>query len=239
LTGIGMLIRPMAILLPFVLCGVIMARAKHLTRATRAVACALFLIATAATIAPWEGWAHARSGHWILLSTNGPPSMKDGLTFAVDPRPYRQGISVPDDVRQFMLGIYAKRMVNVGEVAKAVAHEASLRPAAFVKLGFIKLARAWYGTDSQRMEMPLLLVQVVYLTILVAATWVAWRVGGAARDLAALTALVVLYFWFMNLSSLPLARYTTPAVSLLFALLPAVLPHRLRGTPIASSGERP
>jgi 4-amino-4-deoxy-L-arabinose transferase-like glycosyltransferase len=231
LVGAAMLVRPIAILLPFVLCALILWRARSLSRSFRVAACGFLLAGTALLVVPWELWAYRRSGTFVLLSTGGVASMKDGFTFAVDHRDYRQGVAVPADVADFMRPIFSERMTSVGDVVKAVARESRARPTAAIKLFLIKLARAWYGTDSQRMESPILLIQMVVLAILLAATVIAWREAAALRDAAICVWGILLYFWFMNLASLPLARYTAPAIGLLFVLLPGLAARALRSAP--------
>jgi hypothetical protein len=86
----------------------------------------------------------------------------------------------------------------------------------------MKLVRAWYGTDSQRMERYILLIQAVYLALLGWAAWMAWWKGGEKRRLAIIVLAVVATFWAMSVLALPLVRYMVPAIGLLFVLLPSV-----------------
>jgi 4-amino-4-deoxy-L-arabinose transferase-like glycosyltransferase len=229
LLGLAMLVRPIAILLPGVFGILLLWRAHELTFRRRLIGAALIGLGALVAVAPWEAWVRARTGELVLLSSNGAASMTDGLTFAVHPgKRHRMGISVPPDVALFMRGIlgHISEMHSTGDVVRAVASETRQRPAAAVKLVAIKLARAWYGTDSQRLERPILLLQALYLLLLGVATALVWRAGGRPRELAILCWAVVLYFWFMNIVSLPLVRYMTPAVGLLFLLAPGILRRR-------------
>ena len=220
--GASMLVRSIAIFLPFVLCAVILWRLPAHTIRQRLVACALFLVGVGAVVMPWEMWVLHRAGVVVPLSNGGMSSMKDGFTFAVQKRAYREGITVPADVAAIMVPINAEHMATSGDVIRGVARQARAHPVAALKLFAIKLARAWYGTDSQRLETYILLLQCFYIGLLLMATWRAGRLGRAPRELAILLWAVVLCFWAMNLLSLPLARYMTPAIGLLFLLLPSL-----------------
>ena len=150
--------------------------------------------------------------------------MKDGFTFGVDDRGYRQGVAVPEDVAAFMRPIRAQVLPTSGDVLSAVIREARGRPVAAFKLAGIKLARAWYATDSERMERPIIFVQVVYILIFLAATRRAWALEGQRRQLAVTIWAIVCCFWASNLLSLPIVRYMTPAIGLLFLLVPSLVP---------------
>ena len=92
----------------------------------------------------------------------------------------------------------------------------------------LKLARAWYGTDSQRLDRYILLFQVLYLGLLARAAWMASRAGGERRRLFVICAWVMVYFWAMSVMALPLVRYLLPAIGMGFLMVPVLLEPRKR-----------
>lgn len=231
LLGAAMLVKSIAILLPGVFAGVILMRARALSFATRALVCGAFGLGVAVVVVPWEVWVKQHAGVVVPLSAGGSAAMKDGFTFGIDKRDYRQGNTVPADVAAFMRAIYVQRTPTSGDVLRAVGRQIQERPKAAIKLVGIKLARAWYGTDSERMEGYILAIQLAYVSILLLATSRAWRMGPEARNISVMLWGLVAYFWGMNLLSLPLARYMTPAIGLLSILVPAFLPSEHKPAP--------
>jgi hypothetical protein len=223
-----MLIRPIAIGIGFVVAGLLWLGARHLEWRPRLLAVALVLGGSLLAILPWEAWMYARTGQLAPLSTGGAPSMRDGLTFGVKKKGFRQGIAVPPDVKELMRELQGQydTLTSFGAVAAAVKDQWHKRPMAVVKLYALKLGRSWYGTDSQRWEMPILLIQLAYVGVLLWSSRIAWKRGGEARQLTIGVWVIVLYFWGMNLISLPLLRYTVPVIGLAFVLVPALVPRR-------------
>jgi len=83
--------------------------------------------------------------------------------------------------------------------------------------------RAWYGTDSQRLDRFIFLLQAIYLGFLAWAGGLAWRWGGERRRIALIAGAILAYFWGMSLFALPLVRYLVPAIGLAFLFAPAAL----------------
>ncbi len=98
LTGLAMLIRPIAVGLGVLLACFALFSRQYPFRFKLFLALVL-VAANVLVILPWEIWMHSQNGQWILLSTRGVPSIRDGLIFAVDSsKSYRMKIPVPDDV---------------------------------------------------------------------------------------------------------------------------------------------
>lgn len=158
------------------------------------------------------------------------------------PKEYRREVAIPEDVAELMWKIHERRNETgtTSGVLAVMTEEARRAPAAFLKLMLIKLARSWYGIDSRMLELPVLLLQVVYLTLSLWGGLYAIRQGGAARRMTAGNWLIVLYFWAMTFLVIPLFRYMVPAMGLLMLALPGVylsLVTRRRGR--AAPQERP
>lgn len=185
---------------------------------------AALLLGNAVAVAPWEGWMYSKTGKVILLSNGGVPSIRDGLTYGVSSKGFRQVGGVPSDVAELMNDIQSKYegLRSLSDIAALMSQELLTRPVAVVKLFLLKAARSWYGTDSRRLETPLMLLQIAYLTLIIWATKVSWNLGATARKLTVTVWLIAFYFWGMTIVALSISRYMLPAMGLLFTLLPAI-----------------
>jgi hypothetical protein len=219
--GVAMLVRSIALGV-----GVLLVVAFLVMR--RDVRAAWLLAGNLLVIAPWLGWVYAETGHVVPLSTGGVPSIRDGLVFAAGGKTYRETFDVDPGVRVLMTRLAAYDLETLGAVAGAVRTEGARMPGAAAKLLALKVRRSWYGTDSGRYEGAIVAIQAVYLGLAFAAMILAVGRGGAARRLAALLALLVLYFWGMTVLVLSVVRYMVPVAGLLFTLLPALLPSTAR-----------
>jgi len=223
LAGVAMLIRPMAIGVGLVMAAMLWLASREAALWRRLMLTGMLLLGNLAVIFPWQAWVYAQTGSVVLLSTGGAPSMRDGLTFGINSKAYRQGSqAAPQDVAALMQDISARYdgLQSVGNIASLMAEELRARPLAVAKLLAIKLARSWYGTDSQQFEAPIMLIQVIYLLLALWGSQVAWRQGGAAKWLAVMIGAMVLYFWGMTVLVLSILRYMVPVMGLLFTLIP-------------------
>jgi hypothetical protein len=231
--GLAMLIRPIAIGLGVLAAAAAFAALKTLRPGRRALVSVLILVGNLLAVAPWELWMYRHTGRAYPLSTLGVSALRVGLTFGVtEGQAYRVGTPVPGDVADLMADIYASydSLQSTGDVAHLVWREARERPVAVGKLMVLKFVRPWYGTDSHRRETLLLAVQLLFLAPVVAATWVAMRHSGPPRLLAILAWGVCLYTWAMASITLPILRYMTPALGLLFLVMPVLLKPGLTGS---------
>jgi hypothetical protein len=141
-----------------------------------------------------------------------------------------------------MNDIYAKygELNSLGDIAAIMSKELLIRPVAVVKLFLLKAVRSWYGTDSRRLETPLMLLQLIYLALILWATIVSCKLGGTARKLTVSIWLIAFYFWGMTIIALSIFRYMLPAMGLLFTLLPAIYgPARAKMKSLENRGEVP
>ncbi len=224
--GFAMLIRPIAIGIGFVLSVTIWLARRETSRGFRSLMIALLLMGNLVAVFPWEAWVYAKTGKVILLSTNGVKSMRDGLTFGVETKGYRQDSPLPSDVVQVMADVSAHQSeINTfSDLRLIISQEIRSHPLAVLKLALLKIARSWYGTDSQRLEMPTLLIQLVYLVLVVWGAMGAWKSGGLRRTFTISALLIVVYFWGMTFVALSILRYMVPVVGLLFVLVAGSYP---------------
>jgi 4-amino-4-deoxy-L-arabinose transferase-like glycosyltransferase len=91
LAGGAMLIRPIGLVLPPALA---VSLAVHpAPRRQRVTRIALLLLGSAVAVLPWELWVATRTGVVVPLSSSGPASVVDGLTFGVRSKGYRQAVA--------------------------------------------------------------------------------------------------------------------------------------------------
>jgi hypothetical protein len=228
LIGFAMLIRPIAIGVGLVMAAILWLARREMTTRFRLFLVTMLLLGNLVAIFPWETWLYSNTGRVVMLSTGGASSMRDGLTFAVRPKSWRQGVKVPQDVEALMQDILARvgEIKSLGGVISVMIEEWRTRPLAVAKLYAIKAARSWYGTDSQRFEIPIILIQSMYVIPALWGSQAAWKRGKTSRQLAISIWLVVLYFWGMTVLALSIVRYMVPAMGLLFVLLPGAFSNR-------------
>ncbi len=225
LVGAAMLIRPAALGLSVVLAAVLfLCAGREVNRRARLGYGGLVLIGSLLVVLPWEAAVYARTGEIIPLSSGGAMTIHDGLTFLAVPKEYRREVAIPEDVAALGWAIHERRRETdtTGGVLRVVAEEAQRAPAAFGKLLLLKVARSWYGIDSRILEIPTMVLQVVYLALIVWGGLFARRQGGLLWRMTAGNWLIVLYFWGMTLLVVPLLRYMVPVMGLLLIALPGV-----------------
>ena len=226
LLGYAMLVRPIGIGLG-VLTAAFLFRfqaARNISQRLRPIG--LILLGNLMVVLPWEAWAYSQSGQWILLSTGGPPGMRDGLTFAVHPdKRYRVETRIPADAELVSQAIVAhyRSLDSASDILGILATQFRESPRGVAELLLVKAVRSWYATDSGRLDRYILPIQIVYLSLAIWATVISFRTSASGRRLSVVVWLSVLYFWMMTVSVLSILRYMIPAMGLLFLLIPALL----------------
>jgi 4-amino-4-deoxy-L-arabinose transferase-like glycosyltransferase len=238
LIGCSMLIRPFALFLGFALALCLWLLPRERPARFRLVWIAALLIGSLLAILPWELWVYQKTHRVVLLGNVGAHNLRYGATFGGRFRSYQRGISLPKDVEELMNEMQSRPegITSYRAYAAALAEEAGKHPLAMFKLAAIKVARSWYGTDSQRWETPIAILQAPYLLLILFASIRAWRAGGNIRQLAIGVWLIVLYFWSMDIVSAALARYMVPVMPLLFALVPVLVQRATQGLPDSPRG---
>jgi 4-amino-4-deoxy-L-arabinose transferase-like glycosyltransferase len=229
LFGSAMLIRPIAIGIGFVLALVIWIVGREMRARLRLFLILMLLLGSFVVVLPWETLVYLRTGRMILLSTNGVPSVREGLTFAVNGKDYRVQGNVSPDVAEVMNEVLARKneMVSIGSIVSIMAHELRVHPVALTKLFLLKAARSWYGTDSLRNETPILLIQIGYFVPILWSIRKAWGRGESYRKFVVSVLLIVIYFWGMSVIALSMVRLMVPVTGLFFILIGGALSDRL------------
>ncbi len=224
LSGFSMLVRPIGMGVGVLLAALVFGLVKQGLR-VRVLLAACVLAGGLLVIAPWELWVLRQTGEVIPLSTGGPPSMVDGLTFAVNPKNERgKFFLVPRAVLPVMQEVQAQRreLRTTHRLLSLVARLARNKPLETGLLLVTKAARSWYATDSGRLEGPTFIIQIPYLLLSVLAVFLTWKAGASHRQAGLVVGGLVLYFWGMTILVLSILRYMVPAMGLFFLLWPAV-----------------
>jgi 4-amino-4-deoxy-L-arabinose transferase-like glycosyltransferase len=225
LIGLSMLIRPAAIGMGFVMSFLIFRFLPDRRSRNRLLLVALVLIGNLAVVAPWQLWMNAHTHSSGLLSTGGPSSVVDGLTYAVNTKDYRQETSVPADVIKLQEEALAESnqlRTSYSAIADFLSDKVTESPMAVFKLFGLKVIRSWYGTDSTRYETVLSLVQVVFLLTVCVGAVKLWQHRSEEVLLLTTVCIFVLYFWGMTMMVLSIVRYMLPAIALLTLLIPGI-----------------
>lgn len=183
----------------------------------RAAAAALVLTGFLAGVAPWELWLYAKTDRLIALSEVGPEAAVVGVIVGARGEALETGtpVFVPDAVRAMSRRIAADReqLLGTGDIARRLTEEP---PQDIALLVAGKSVRAFYATDSFKLEPLILLVQLPYLALMTVGLVVARRAKDPlARWSPWLFALVLAYSWVVTLSALSIVRYMAPALALL------------------------
>lgn len=230
--GIAMLVRPIAIGLGIVFAVLILVGRGHQLR--KKTVLALCLIAgTMLAVLPWELWVYSKTNEIVPLCRGQQQfSLFDGLTFAVwnpDPAAHRLGVPVPPDVNDLMRELIRKYGQNIQtqtitskEILGIMVEEFKKRPITVTKLFIIKAARSWYGTNSNRLESLIVLVQAAYVLLLFWACILLWRKHVEYRSLLIAGAIVGCYFWGMAILVLSIVRYMMPILGALIVFFPVI-----------------
>lgn len=220
--GLSMLVRPIAIWAVFVMGVILWVKLIQVKASSRLFLIMIMLLGNIVAIFPWEMWIYSKIGKVLPLRTAS--FLHDSLTFAVLSKGFRQGVKVPEDVEELMRSManHKNELKSLKGAMSILDEEFRRRPLTFAKLFAIKVARSWYGTDTNRFEGLILLLQIPYLVLIIFGSRAAWKQGGLAKELAISVWFMTLYFWFMTIIALSILRYMVPAIGLLFVLIPAI-----------------
>jgi 4-amino-4-deoxy-L-arabinose transferase-like glycosyltransferase len=223
LAGVAALIRPAGLLLavPLILGLWVWERGTAVRQ--RLLLSVLVAAGFLSVIGPWEVWAFARADKLVPISDGGIVAVVAGLAPGFETVGGARHVPVSDDLNAVLLAVHgryeAEPFDSVTEIGRFLWDETADNRGVLVELLAYKLVRSWYGTDSLRLEQPIAVVQLGYLSVAGAGMVMALRRGADQRRLAILVLLLVALFWLMTVSVLAIVRYMAPALSLLFPFL--------------------
>ncbi len=222
LLGAAALVRPIVLLLAFVLAAAMVL--NRMLSLQKRLSYAVILIAVfCLAVLPWEREVYLQTGQIVPLSTNGPSSILDGLTFTRTSRTDQDRPWMPPSVAQWMQRTWENRqqLRTTGEIFRYLASELKENPKAVLELTGMKLARSWFGTDTRSHERVTQLIQLLYLGLGASGLFLA---GGRFREQRCYIVLfigLVLYFWGMTVVALSILRYLVPVMA--YLLIPGAV----------------
>ena len=213
LFGISALIRPTSVLIGF-LCAVVLLFYTEFPKMKRIYSAILLICGFLFTILPWEIKILSSIGHLIFISAGGPPSIRDGLTFAVTPGEGGDQINVPEDVMALMKRIRANRteLRTTANILKFLQQEIRDNPWPVLKLLGLKVCRSWYGTDEMWYEKYTRIIQIFYITLGFIGIILCIRIYKERLRFICLLLIMIVYFWGMTTLVLSILRYMIPAM---------------------------
>jgi hypothetical protein len=247
LLGCAALYRPIVIGLPIVI-GILSIGFGLLDRSVwRGVRLAIgLMIGAYSVIGVWSVFVWVESGEKILITdgTLFSNSMKDGVTFGVDMRGYREGVRYPKlspEIIAFMekmQGHFGENQVGQeidspsanrsppdltsADILREIYQELSHEPLLAAKVLMLKGARAWFGTDSNKHETQALAIMSGYGILILAAILRGLATRVIMWRLLLIVSVITGYFWLLSILVLPIVRYLVPITGLLFILLPGL-----------------
>jgi len=221
LVGLASLLRPFTIALSVVLLLAMWICAREWTIRQRVFFSVLLVLGNALIILPWDVWAWKKTGQWMLLSTNGPPSVVDGLTFALKEVGAGRTLIVSPEVRGLMQDVRDRsgELQSVSAIGGFLTKKFVNAPSPVAGLILLKARRAWYANDTQSHEGWVALLQAPYLLFATLGGMIAARSGFGQRRFTLIVLLVTFYFWAMTTVVLSILRYMVPAMALLMPLV--------------------
>lgn len=211
------LVRPAAIGLALPVGLALLLQPRGPTARRRAASAALVVLGFLVGVAPWEAWVHAKTGRVIALSEVGPEAASVGVLVGARGPVLEPGdpVFVPQRVRAMSarLAEHREELRSTGDIVHRLADQPEGDVALLVAS---KAVRAFYGTDSFKLEPLILLVQLPCLTLMAAGLAISARSSRPlARWAPRLLALVFAYSWVVTMTALSIVRYTAPALALL------------------------
>lgn len=207
------LIRPIALFLIIIVAVAILLN-RTICRTKRLVYATLLVGVYCLGLFPWEATAYLQTRRVIPLSTNGPSSVMDGLTFI---RRVGSG-GVPEPVAELMQRVYEhhRELITTGQIVRyLMVSELKQHPGALLELVGLKLARSWYGTDSRAHERPIQLIQLCYLALGLAGIYLTKRRFPETTYYIGFFIALVVYFYSMAVVGLSILRYMVPVMGYL------------------------
>jgi 4-amino-4-deoxy-L-arabinose transferase-like glycosyltransferase len=211
------LTRPIGMFLPVLFVATLLVAKQRISWSRFLMRAALLAIGFLVVVAPWESLIYSRTNKIVPLSTNGPYSTIDGLTFALHAGPNGERVAVPASVLSVMQAVdqNQRSMRSMSTIFAFLLREFRKNPVGVIELFGIKILRSWYGTNAKWHEVQTAIVQIFVLSVGLVGVVLSWRGDRLAWFFGVVTLSVVVYFWAMTVLVLSILRYMIPAMSLI------------------------
>lgn len=220
LLGVTLLIRPIAILLPFLIL-LFFFIIKNITVLNKIKISIIILFTCILTIAPWHilNFTHKQK---IILSSDNVYSIKDGLNFNCNPK--KKKIDLPTDVDNLSRQLLNANFQNRKEFISIVFQKIQENPVPVIKLFLLKAIRSWYGVFDQdsKKEKIKIIVLFFYLALSIGGLICIKKDDYNVKMFFLLLLMLVLYFWFMTIFVVSMVRYLYPVFGLMTLLIPSI-----------------
>ncbi|KPK94660.1 hypothetical protein AMJ80_05390 [bacterium SM23_31] len=214
--GCATLIRPIGLLLGLICC-IALPLLKRYPVKRQIFRGSIVLIGFFLAIFPWEMLMYVRTGEIIPLRKVEPEEIIPAYAFAIEPGAGGDQASIPDDVMALMLRLSEKKdFESKRAVVSYLMKEFINDPTPVIKLGLIKIARAWYATSSMWYENYILVIQLFYFITIIPGLIIAFKQYREKIHTILFLLSIVMYFWGMTVIAKSILRYMVPVISLLF-----------------------
>ena len=196
--GLSMLVHPTPVLLPFVALSVLLLRRARWTHVLWAAACGV------AVVGPWIIAASIAEQSFVLLSTGGFPSLRDGMS------------RFPENAvaRAFMADFRARGSLPAAAVFSV--QQMFIHPLSSLSLWVHKLLRACYATDAGGRIEWVLAATNLPLFVLGGVGWLQCMRGTrndvSSRRLNKDAGALLVYFWLVTALVASIFRYMLPVM---------------------------
>ena len=215
LLGCAALIRPIGILLGFICC-IALPLLKRYPIKRQIFRGSIVLIGFIIAVLPWEMLVYFKTGEIIPLRKVKPEEMIPAYAFAIQPGAGGDQAPVPDDVMALMLRLSDKKDFESKRAVLGFLLEKFVdNPTPVIKLGLIKLARAWYATSSMWYENYILVIQIFYFMTIIPGLIIAFKQHREKFPTLLFMLSIVVYFWGMTFIAKSILRYMVPVMALL------------------------
>jgi 4-amino-4-deoxy-L-arabinose transferase-like glycosyltransferase len=223
LTGLALLIRPTALFIPLIMVGWLML-ADRASLVRRVGGSALVAAGVCLAVLPWELYVCRHQGTVVPVSSNAVSTIRDGFAFW---KARRSPIWMPDAAGRVVEHVQEEyeTLIDYQSLTRLMAQELRDNPVGVVQLYLYKMARSWYGVDSQqpRKELFNAVVSVFYMIPVVWGVARYWRRPRDHGHAGLLLLLLVGYFWGMTTLTVSMARYMVPTIAFTVVFIPLVL----------------
>lgn len=189
----------------------------------------MVLLGTLVWMTPWELFVWVEGKQFIPMSSAGPWAMIDGLKFtpdttippldpadAGDPSKAANVVRMPDEVKALVFRARQREMSSIGDCYSFLAGEFAASPVVVFKFLLMKMARCWYSTFSGVLDMKILIMNLPLILLALVGLVLMYRGTERERALAIILVAFTLYSWAIATLVLPIFRYLTPSMGLLF-----------------------
>ena len=218
LLGTGMLIRPIALMVPLVF--LVLMALKGGFRPRNMLHMALLLLTALLVITPWQ-YANRSRGQHILLSSDRTISIRDSFQFLEDGRGLAD-LKMDPEVKELVQRMGSAPYESKGEFLEVFFRELAGNPGPMIRLYLIKAGRSWYASIDRhpREEWIKGIISVFYLLLSLPGMIYFGRMG-EKRDFFRAYILLFFYFWLMTVLVVSMVRYMIPVFGLMPLLIPA------------------